>query len=285
MVNLMFLFNMHIMWYESKMINETLDSILTASDSIGNKIDFKFCLNSQTFIEQPVEGKASDMFDCFLNHDIFKKKNVEIIYKTNEDPFYNVGDLRRDVYDNKYKYTVWGESDTIIPPQYFILLDRLLIDEPHILSLSSRKMWDESWRPVEHMDIQDRDYYELPEYFRSGEYISQEKLNEINDMYEEFGLIKLPKIKVDGSMLALSANLPTPFISPNQHFFGEDTCAALFFEIKGIPQYHLVNLIKGHNSNHPLKRTNTTQTREDDLFLKYSEESKESMYEFLKNYI
>jgi hypothetical protein len=274
------------MWYESKMMKETLDSIMIASKYITTEIQYKFCLNEQTFIETPIEGKPSDMFQEFLNHSFFSVNNVEFIHKTNEDGFYNIGDFRREYYGNEYKYTIWGESDTLVPMHYFFILDKLNIEEPHILSISSRKMWDQTWKPVEHESIQNIEFLELDKHLRCSEYISLDKLNTFNIKElenDEINIKLLKNKKIDGSLLALSANLPTPFISPEQHFVREDTCAERFFEIKGIPQYHICNLLKGHNYEHPLKRTNTLQTRDDLVFKKYADESEKKMIEFLTN--
>jgi len=275
------LFHMHIMWYESKMINETLDSLLSALDHTTLNVDIKLCLNSQTYIEQPIEGKAEDMFIEFINHPALK--NAEIIYKNNNDIFYNVGDWRRDIYSNEYKYIVWGESDTLIPEDYFYILENTNISEPHILSLSSRKMWDGSWTPVEYIDYQNinKPHEELG-IISCGSYINYKELCEINNKYD-ISIIKLPVVKIDGSMLALSSNLPNPWISTDQHFYGEDTCTALFFNFHQIPQYHINTRIKGHNYNHPLKRTNTSNTRNDEMFKKYASESQTAMNEFINN--
>ena len=38
-----FLFNMHIMWYESEMLCETFDSIVKSLEFSKSKVSFKFC--------------------------------------------------------------------------------------------------------------------------------------------------------------------------------------------------------------------------------------------------
>jgi hypothetical protein len=269
------------MWYESKILNEMLDSLQQALKNTKLDIHIKLCLNSQTYIEQPIEGKAEDMFVEFINHPVLK--NAEIIYKTNNDSFYNVGDWRRDIYNNDYKYIVWGESDTLIPEDYFYIIENTNISEPHILSLSSRKMWDNTWTIVEYVDYQNinKPHEELG-IISCGSYINYEELCEINNKHD-IDIIKLPVVKIDGSMLALSSNLPNPWISTEQHFISEDTCAALFFNFHQIPQYHINTRIKGHNYNHPLKRTNTSNTRNDETFKKYASESQTAMNEFINN--
>lgn len=275
----MILFHMHIMWYESKMLNETLDSLQIALSNTNLKVDLKFCLNSQTFIELPESGSAEDMFNEFISHPVLS--NANIVYKTNNDCFYNIGDWRRDTYSNDYKYTIWGESDTLIPEDYFYILENINIDEPHILSLSSRKMWDDSWKLVEHIDLQNLTcpHNEIG-ILSCGANINYKELCDFNSKYD-INVIKLPIIKIDGSMLTLSTGLPTPFIAPDQHFVREDTCAALFFQFHNIPQYHITTRIKGHNYNHPSKRINTSNTRSDVIFKTYASQSSQAMNYYL----
>ena len=40
------------MWYESMMLNETLDSLQNAIDNSTIPVDIMICLNSQTFIRK-----------------------------------------------------------------------------------------------------------------------------------------------------------------------------------------------------------------------------------------
>ena len=115
---------LHIMWYESQMINETLDSIQQAISNATQPVDLILCLNSQTYIEKPDEGFIPEqMFDVFLNHPVLE--NATIIRKTDNEPFYNIGDWAREAYKTEAKYTVWLESDCLVPEDYFFLLDNI----------------------------------------------------------------------------------------------------------------------------------------------------------------
>lgn len=280
------LFQMHIMWYESEMLFETFDSIIKAINFSNSNIKFLFCLNSQTYIEKPVVGKAKDMFDAFLHHELFKTQHVYIVHKTDEDPFYNIGDWRREIYNDEYKYIIWGESDTLVPTDYFKIVDAINIEEPHLLSLSSRKMWDDTWMGVEHELLRnlkgDQDKIGI---FGCGQYINLNQVNIFNSLIPDIRLVRLKNPKIDGSMLALSKNLPRPFISPNLHFGGEDTCAAGFFQVMGIPQYNLGTRLKGHNYNHPKKRTNTEQNRNNEEYIEKNKASRDEMMNFIMKHL
>ena len=44
------LYTLHVMWYESKMLNETLDSVQQSIKNSNIPVDLLVCLNAQTFI-------------------------------------------------------------------------------------------------------------------------------------------------------------------------------------------------------------------------------------------
>jgi hypothetical protein len=281
------LYQQHIMWYEAKMINETLDSLQHALKYSKLDVDLKFCLNAQTYLESPNDGKAEDMFDEFIHHPILKR--AEIIYKTNDEPFYNIGDWRREVYNADYKYTVWGESDCLLPMDFFYILSEINMEHPHILSFASRKMWDSSWDCVEHKEIEKYERkidnpYQAPIPYNSSDVINQIDLDEFNNRNEiEINLNNT--VKIDGSLLCISGGMDFQFIPYDMHFVREDFCAETVFKIKRIPQYVVKNRMKGHNYSHPLKRTNTNAKRSDGVFKMYEQKSTESMNNFITKLI
>ena len=286
----MIIFQMHIMWYESAMLNETFDSIHSAMQ-YANNVKVKLCFNSQTYIEKPLKGSAIEMFDVIKDHPLMAV--AEVVHKTDSNEFYNIADWRREQYDVNAKYTIWGESDALVSRDFFYILENIEINESHLMTFSSRPMWDNSWDIVTHKKLQGYskpcqcgdnhrdDCIELLESpWKYKDYITQEQLDEFNDE-EDIDIVKLDGHKIDGSLLCLSSNLPTPFIAPDMHFVREDTCASIFFQSKKIPQYHVTNRLKGHNYWHPNKRTNTDATRNDDIFKQYANKSQESMEKFL----
>jgi len=271
------LYHMHVMWYESKMINETLESLQLAVENSTIPVDIMICLNSQTYMEQPDGVVPVEMFNEFVEHPVLK--NATLIHKTDNDPFYNVGDWRRDLYgpDYDYKYIVWGESDGLVPEDHFFLLAAIDIDHPHYVSLASRKMWDSTWDEVEHPWLRQfprngppDNPAQAPEPFNSGHYISLNQLNEFNRQFEPV-VIQLQQNKIDGNLIALSKGLPYPFIPPDLRFCREDLCAQIFFTINGIPQYHISTRLKGHNYVHPNKRIGTKDDRSNTKYTNYNE--------------
>ena len=275
---------MHIMWYESEMVNETLDSLKNALQYANGEVNIEICLNSQTYLEKPEKGKPSGMFNTFLNHDIISLANIT--YKTDDDPFYNIADWRREKY-NTEGYTIWGESDCLLPYDLFFILEQLQLSgqliDPHTISLSSRKMWDDTWKEVELKGLENIAYKDIwGEILHRKTQINQQQLDEINDNQSEVEIIKLSNNKIDGALFILSENLPQ-FIPNNMNFVREDSCAQYVFEHFKIPQYHIKNRVKGHNYHHSLKRTNTQSTRDDEIFKQYADKSTMSMNKFLNN--
>lgn len=283
------LYTLHVMWYESMMLNETLDSLQNAIDNSTIPVDIMICLNSQTYIEKPDTGfEPIAMFDEFLNHPVLK--NANITYKTNSDEFYNIGDWRRDIYgpEYAYKYIVWGESDCLVPEDYFFLLDNINIDEPHFISLATRKMWDSTWDIVEHEWIRPFPRNgpairpeQAPAPFNCADYISLDQLNEFNRQFDPM-LIKLDRLKIDGNMTTLSPNLPYPFLPLDLHFAREDYCLEMFFTKKGIPQYHMPTRLKGHNQVHPTKRVGTLNQKNDSIYKEYEQKAYDSIFKFIE---
>jgi len=286
------LYTLHIMWYESEMLLETLDSLQKSIIHSELDVDVIICLNSQTYIEKPEEGiEPEKMFEYFLQHPLISKS--KIITKKDSDSFYNIGDWRRDIYGSEYdyKYIVWGESDCLIPEDYFYLLSNIVIEEPHFLSLATRKMWDNTWNEVEHPWIHQfprngppERPEQAPEPFNCSNYITLDELNKFNEQFEPI-VVKLKKLKIDGNMTALSQNLPYPFLPLDLHFAREDYCLEMFFSKKGISQYHIKTMLKGHNQVHPRKRIGTKNQKNDNVYKLYEDKAWQSIINFINNTI
>jgi len=280
---------LHIMWYESQMINETLDSIQQAIENASTPIQLIICLNSQTYIEKPDEGFIPEqMFDVFLNHPVLE--NAIIIKKTDNDPFYNIGDWTREIYGGEYsaRYTIWLESDCLLPEDYFFLLENIDIDHPHIVSLANRKMWDDTWDEVEHPVVQqiprtgppEEPQRNTPKPLGVGHYINQEDLNKFNNEFEP-KLVQLSQPKVDGAMTAVSYNFPYPFIAEGVHLGGHDYYMEWFMKKHQIPQYHIETRLKGHNCTHPKKRLGTSTPRGGEVYKKYEKQCNELIHKLI----
>ena len=84
-------------------------------------------------------------------------------------------------------------------------------------------------------------------------------------------------------MFILSPGLPK-FIPDDMNFVREDTCAQVVFSGYKIPQYHVKNRLKAHNYYHPLKRVNTKETRNDEIWKQFERKSTDSMNKFYEDF-
>lgn len=270
------LYQQHISWFETEMALETLKSVEEAIKHTNLKVKIKLCFNAQTKYESPIIGTTKDMFDILLS-DRFVQQS-EIVWKTDEDDFYNVGDWRRDCYDNQ-NITIWGESDCLVPVDYFFYIETIFentqsIPNPFIITIRQKKMWDESWKATEHELLQDLDIKEvraINNKFVTGEgHLTYEELNKFNNEFsDKHEIIKSSYYKGDGALVCLSPNMPLPFIPQELHMCGEDTYFFNYCNLKKIPLYNISYYLKGHNTNHPLKRMNYSRSNEQkEKFLK-----------------
>lgn len=262
------IYQMHISWFETEMALETLESVNKAVEYTTLPVEIKLCFNSQTFLEQPQQGTSEEMFRCLLEHPSYHE--WDITWKTDNDPFYNVGDWRRDCYD-KDNWTVWGESDCLVPETYFGVVEfaayNLPFTSPFILTIQQKKMWDASWTPTEHTALQGLTIEQvraLSNKFVTGEgYLSLTELNNFNEAFaDQSQIVETSYYKGDGALVCLSPNMPTPFIADGLHMCGEDTYFFGYCSKKQIKMYTVKNFMKGHNTGHPKKRLNREVTPE-----------------------
>lgn len=286
-----FIYGLHLMWYEIEMLDEHLTSLSSAIKNTNVPVEIVVCINNQTYIESPNDKSQLGRFPLQVQ-EIYGKHilpSAITFEKTNDHSFYNIGDFRRDIYEELKTtgYVVWGEIDALLPNTYFGILESLLHDpelnHPHTVTFASRKMWDSTWLPVEHRGLQPQQKTDVPTPFKHDEYITQVELDEFNSKYSpELTVIQEPKL--DGALVALRNGLPK-HIPDNMHFAREDFITQEVFKIHRIPQYHLTTVLKGHNYQHPKKRVNTESQRTDDIYKKYEQESLQAGINFLRGFI
>ena len=297
----MIVYQLHIMWYETNMIDECWHSVLQALRAAkGVDVKLEICFNAQTYVEEPTSGTDPvRLFSKWDSHPLVQDYKPNVTIKTNDDPFYNIADWRRDIYDPTASYTVWGETDTIIPRDTFLILDQLAkskaLPEKHVLTFAGRPMYDNSWDIVTHPQFlgyskpcqcKDGNHREdclelLEEPWKYKDYIDQKTLDAFNESQGNVEIVGLPDLKIDGSTVCISGNHEMPFIAPGMNFVREDTCFEQVCRIKKIPQFLVKNRLKGHNYWHPNKRSGTEATRDDAIFKEYANKSMHEMNSFL----
>ena len=157
----------HCMFYEIDMVEEYLNSLKLAMKDIENKENIKIEMmwNMSEYFEQ-CEAKQSIYSKI---EKLERKYNfVSLFYEDSENP-YTMADYRRDLNNqcNAFDYVIWGESDCLMPRQMFGVLEQLKTYanqqgiHRYITTFGIRKMWDESWKVLEHPMFTDKPYYEM----------------------------------------------------------------------------------------------------------------------------
>jgi len=263
------------MWYELEMIEEHFSSLRTAIHQASWPIDIFVHCNKQTYIETPDDPAVMNRFMLYIEQWVAPLKNVTITVSTMDEPFYSHADFRRlRSYGIEKGYNIQGEIDSVLPEVYFIALEAAydaLPDTPHIISFSSRKMWDATWLPVEHFSFQHTPREKIQPPFDNEHYITEQQLNEFNRQYNPF-IVQLAELKIDGCLLAIRDGVPVSH-PESVHFGPDDFIAQHVLALHGVPQYHFSTILKGHNYRHPKKRTGTDSTRDDEIYKKYYTEA------------
>ena len=149
-----------VQWYECDIINEYIDTLKRAIDSYEGEVivDITICVNQQ--LEKAENSEI-------LRECIRKINDSCSPFKLNfEYGIYTIADYRREFNDKfctQADVLVWGESDMLVPSQLFIVLNHLHQQSqstPYIAFFGICKMWDDSWKALEHPDFTDKPFIE-----------------------------------------------------------------------------------------------------------------------------
>jgi hypothetical protein len=274
----------HIMWYEIEMIEEYVQSLYQLVEEVPREdredICVDFYLNLSQHFEKPnsdiqYKGGLREIKDRFKGTILPALYGLGCIVTHNiGDSLYFIGDYRRD-FNNMFApntdFLIWGESDCLLPKQTVQILKSIkdYTDQNsiyrYIVTFAVRKMWDDSWKVLEHpkftdckfKEREDRSWVTDPSSILYT--MTLEEMNEINKESEEIELQLINYPKFDGSGLIISsqlvmagANIPLGVWA-----CGEDTS---FMTVAGkilggdYKQFVVKNILKVHNRNHPKKR-------------------------------
>ena len=287
----------HCMFYEIDMVEEYLNSLKLAMEDIENKENIKIEMmwNMSEYFEQ-----------CETKQSIYSKieklekkyKFVSLFYEDNDNP-YTMADYRRDLNNkcNGFDYVIWGESDCLMPRQMFGVLEQLKTYanqqgiHRYITTFGIRKMWDESWKVLEHPKFTDKPYYEMdteeetrlattsPWSIRYT--MSQEEMDEVNKDTEELDVKMITYPKFDGSGLVISSDLlrTGANVPPAVYMNGDDTSFLESCRLhmgENYRQFVIRNILKVHNRTHPKKRRYVRN--EDDNLTSHKKRGKKAWY-------
>ena len=268
-----------VMFYELDAIKDFVSSLKSATSFIKNKenITVEFLLNLSEYSEKIDTSITKDeLIELYNNNCIKPLDGLNIITKIydDSDKLYSIGSYRRDLNYNyclTHDFIVWGESDCMMPEQYFDVLEttsnyaKSNNINRYCLTFAVRKMWDNSWKVLEHNLFTNNVFKQADDLSCKDDkssiwyYMSQSEMNDINNQADEYDIKIIDHPKFDGSLLTISNDLLLNGINipPAVQGTGEDTSFQDMIKVimgASYKQFVIKNILKVHNRNHPNKR-------------------------------
>ena len=171
-------------WYEIEIFEEYIESVMKSLMDIDNKknVTVDIMVNLSQSLEE-VDREQLELGEIFQRYLKIRQKlwdsrisakfnfypaSIERAAKEKDIKPYTIADYRRefnDKYCEKVDVLMWGESDSLIPKQTFQILDNLHTEvkdktPKYVGFFGICKMWDESWKQLEHPDFTDKPFIE-----------------------------------------------------------------------------------------------------------------------------
>lgn len=275
-----YIVGVHVMFYEIEMLPEYIDACVGMIHDIENKenITFHFTWNTSEYFER-IDTMSISLQE--LNNRFYQQANrieqigckLIIDIKNNDHDVYNIADYRRDLnynYCTKFDFILWGETDSFWPRETIQIIEQVeeyavsqLITK-YVLFFSERKMWDPSWKVIEHNDFTDIQFIDTNEWSlenlaSSKSYMTLHQMYDINDKANELDIRVLNTPKFDGSCLVIKSDLIKSGVNIPQSLLcsGEDTSFADMAKLllgDQFVQFVIKNILRVHNRRHPKKR-------------------------------
>tara|TARA_R110002051_G_scaffold312119_1_gene387025 strand:+ start:10424 stop:11377 length:954 start_codon:yes stop_codon:yes gene_type:complete len=257
-----------VQWYECDIIEEYVESLKDAIKNYDGEVITDFTIITNEDLEKCISAEKKNECIEKIGSILLDFENVRF-----NNNLYTIADYRREfneTYCDKVDVIMWGESDALIPNQTFIVLDNL-----HQTSLQNKntkylaffgtcKMWDSSWKQLEHPDFTDKPFYDKPEQFKPNHWwslrytMSKKEMDIINNKTEELDIRILSQHKFNGCGLVISSEVIRSGVNiPKSVFFTHEDTSLMFMTNKvlgNIPQYVIKNILLVHNRKHNDKR-------------------------------
>jgi len=294
-----------VQWYEVDILEEYVESVNNALGQLENPenviVDFNVNMNQDlekceddTKLKE-IENKLKKLLDN-------RFFNVKFTY----EKIYTIADYRRD-FNNNYCDVVdvlmWGETDSLIPRQTFMVLDGIHHQAKektpkYVLTFGICKMWDDSWKVIEHNEFTDKPFIEndYDNWWSLKYTMNIDEMNKFNDKVTELDVQVFDRFKFNGCGLVFSSEVVRSGANiPKSVFFvHEDTSFMLSMQKmfgNTIPQFIVKNILIVHNRNHPKKRmyvkgesgqTMNLKRRSNDWYVKANKYSEHNCYNWDK---
>lgn len=251
-----------VQWYEVEMISEYIE---TLNEAI-NEYDGNVLVDVTLVMNQDLEKTSLDRIEFLNIKDRVKRLFGKNVNYRDTAQLHTIADYRREFnerYSDEVDVLVWGESDMLVPKQMFTSLDTLHqnVDTPkYLATFGICKMWDSSWKPLEHPEFTDKPFIEGDtENWWSLRYImNKDEMNEFNDKVTDLDVSIISPHKFNGCGLVISSEVIKAGVNiPKSVFFVHEDTAFMMMTQKvlgNIPQYHFRNILLVHNRKHSKKR-------------------------------
>lgn len=291
-----------IQWYEADIVNEYLSTLRTAINAYDDDVLVDIIVSINEDLEK---CNSDEELDYCLRTITNALSTNKFQFKIISD-LVTIADYRRtfnETYCDKADVLIWGETDMLVPTQMFDALDNLHqnVNTPkYIATFGICKMWDDSWKELEHIKFTDKPFIEndYDNWWSLKYTMNANEMNEINSDVSELDVRIIQKHKFNGCGLVISSEVIKSGVNiPRSVFFvHEDTAFMLMIQrvLGNIPQYHFKNILVVHNRNHPNKRnyiqgesgdTLNKKRRSNDWYVKANSFSEQNCYNiFNPNY-
>jgi hypothetical protein len=253
-----------VQWYECDIIEEYVESLKDAIKNYDGEVTIDFTIITNEDLEKCISGKKKNECIEKIGSILLDFDNVRF-----DNNLHTIADYRREfneMYCDQVDVLMWGESDSLIPKQTFVILDNLhqtslQNNNPKYLAFfGTCKMWDDSWKIIEHTDFTDKPFIDgdTKNWWSLRYSMKQSEMNSINERVEDLDVRIAPQHKFNGCGLVISSEVIKAGVNiPRSVFFIHEDSAFMWMTNKvlgNIPQYIIKNILLVHNRKHPNKR-------------------------------
>lgn len=251
-----------VQWYEVEMISEYVE---TLNEAI-KEYDGSVIVDVTLVMNQDLEKTSLDRIEFLNIKEKIRKLFKNNVYLRDTAQLHTIADYRREFnerYCDSVDVLVWGESDMLVPKQMFTSIDTLHqnVNTPkYIATFGICKMWDSSWKVLEHPEFTDKPFIEgdSQNWWNIPYTMNKDEMNKFNDKVDELDVSIVSPHKFNGCGLVISSEVIRAGVNiPKSAFFiHEDTAFMLMTQkvLGNIPQYHFKNILLVHNRKNPKKR-------------------------------
>ncbi len=253
-----------VQWYECDIIEEYVESLKDAIKNYDGEVTIDFTIITNEDLEKCISGKKKNECIEKIGSILLDFDNVRF-----DNNLHTIADYRREfneMYCDQVDVLMWGESDSLIPKQTFVILDNLhqtslQNNNPKYLAFfGTCKMRDDSWKIIEHTDFTDKPFIDgdTKNWWSLRYSMKQSEMNSINERVEDLDVRIAPQHKFNGCGLVISSEVIKAGVNiPRSVFFIHEDSAFMWMTNKvlgNIPQYIIKNILLVHNRKHPNKR-------------------------------